>query len=122
MSKQCTVQENYEKEFLEEIGEFSPEFWCNDVTVGDNTYTVLEVTKAAITKAADKATSAAYSGSMGDGGARSMVSAIQAWLAGLEKTLPTGREFADIAKELTKKHNPEDWAEYNRLKKVFEGA
>jgi hypothetical protein len=122
MSKQNSVQENYEKEFFEMVGELSVERWGGEVTVGNNTYTVLEVVKLAVKRAADKATSAAYGGSMGDGGALSMVHSIQSWIAGLERTLPPGREFGDIAKQLTKEHNPNDWAEYNRLKKVFEGA
>ena len=85
-------------------------------------YGVENVLVAAIDKAATKATSAAYGGSMGDGGSRAFAETIQGWVAGLQATVPNTREFGEIAKELTKEHNPEDWAEYQRLKKVFGDA
>lgn len=67
---------------------------------------------------------AGYSGEMGDRGGGAMMREAQAFLAGLEKRLPAGRErhLQDAEKEVrqeTARRDPE-WAEYERLKTKFE--
>ena len=119
---QNKVHEEYVDKFRKQVGPVPVEVYNLMVAVGDNDYKVQDILELAIDKAASKATSAAYSGDMNYGGASVFVEAIQAWVAGLSGTIPETREFSRLAVELTKKYNPDDWNEYQRLKKVFGDA
>lgn len=60
---------------------------------------------------------AGYSGAMHDGGGGALIKEADAFVAGLERRLPTGWE--KYASEVKKEADPE-YAQYMRLKRKFE--
>jgi hypothetical protein len=76
--------------------------------------------KAAIEDAYDKRMCAAYGGvTFGDGGCIQQLLQIQAFVHGIERSLPPF--LADIHKKRSAE-NHEDWQEFQRLKKKFENV
>lgn len=69
-------------------------------------------------KAAKLRNDAGYSGRMDDGGASTLLSNLEFWLAGLQEQIPEA--FQEYADEITREADPE-WAEYQRLQKKFSG-
>lgn len=77
---------------------------------------VKHISKRVITRAAEKALDAGYSGAHHDGGARRLVSELKAWCRGLDGELP--EEFREDCVTITKEEDPE-YAEYLRLREKF---
>lgn len=76
---------------------------------------IIELAKA---DAERRRTNAAYDGAMHDGGARSILDTVEAWLCGLEGRVPQSLE---AYRKMAQREADPEWAEYQRLQKKFEG-
>jgi len=100
-----------------ELGEVKTETMNSTITVQNSAIDVGLIIKRVVDEVANKALSAGLGGHHHDGGARELMKTLNAWIAGYEQTTPSS--FGKVLLTLQKEENPEEYAEYLRLKKVF---
>ena len=88
-----------------------------EIEIQDSEMKAGPIIDAVLDEVTSKSWSAGMNGAMNDGGAGSLLCSLEAWIAGLDATTPP--EFGTVVKKLQQERNPDEYAEYLRLQKIY---
>jgi len=114
-SEQLVVTER--KKWVKELGEVSKEAMNANIFVQSVQFPVGVIIERIVTDCANKSLDAGLGGCHHDGGARALMGALKAWIAGIERETPP--EFSKVMLALHKENNPEEYEQYLHLKKIY---
>lgn len=102
-------------EYMDMLGMMPAAVWKMKI----NNVMVAELVERGLSAAAAKSVDAGYSGAMHDGGSRALAQSVIWWARGLEQRMPDDKLFKGIVKQMVQENNPDEFAEYQRLHKIY---